>query len=323
MAASPTRSKVNIDWIESEVFEKKIRRPIWSTSTASWCPAASASAARKARSTPPASRGERKVPYFGICFGMQMAVIEAARNLAGIARTRSSTEFGPTPEPVVGLMTEWLRGNMLEKRRRGGRSRRHDAARRLSRRALEPARKIACDLRRRPQISERHRHRYEVNIDYQGPPRGLHGMRFAGMSPDGLLPETIEYRRSSLVHRRAVPSRAEVAAASSRTRCSPRFIGGGDGAEPAGVERFEAPPAGRRSAISPAIGDKACPPKRSSIHGTSSGARAPGSVNERPARCAGAGHDATAIAAEAAICCGVGRPPWLAGTDRVVRCPSR
>jgi CTP synthase len=58
---------------------------------------------------------ERDVPYFGICFGMQMAVIEAARNLVGIEKA-SSTEFGPTKEPVVGLMTEWLRGNELEKR---------------------------------------------------------------------------------------------------------------------------------------------------------------------------------------------------------------
>ena len=73
---------------------------------------------------------ERKVPYFGICFGMQMAVIEAARSLAGIEKA-SSTEFGPTPEPVVGLMTEWLRGNELEKRAARRRSRRHHAARRL------------------------------------------------------------------------------------------------------------------------------------------------------------------------------------------------
>ena len=62
---------------------------------------------------------ERKVPYFGICFGMQMACIEAARNLAGVAGA-SSTEFGPSKEPVVGLMTEWLKGNMLEKRQAAG-----------------------------------------------------------------------------------------------------------------------------------------------------------------------------------------------------------
>ena len=62
---------------------------------------------------------ERKVPYFGICFGMQMAVIEAARSLAGVEKA-SSTEFGPCDEPVVGLMTEWMRGNELEVRRAGG-----------------------------------------------------------------------------------------------------------------------------------------------------------------------------------------------------------
>src|SRR5205807_10310828 len=61
---------------------------------------------------------ERRVPYFGICFGMQMAVVEAARNLVGI-EAANSTEFGPTPEPVVGLMTEWLKGNELEKRAAG------------------------------------------------------------------------------------------------------------------------------------------------------------------------------------------------------------
>ena len=71
------------------------------------------------------------MPYFGICFGMQMAVIEAARALAGIEKA-NSTEFGPTREPVVGLMTEWMRGNELEKRAAERRSRRHHAARRLS-----------------------------------------------------------------------------------------------------------------------------------------------------------------------------------------------
>src|SRR5207244_6859690 len=61
----------------------------------------------------------RRVPYFGICFGMQMAVIEAARDLVGIAKA-GSTEFGPSDEPVVGLMTEWMRGNELEKRKLNG-----------------------------------------------------------------------------------------------------------------------------------------------------------------------------------------------------------
>ncbi len=70
------------------------------------------------------------MPYFGICFGMQMAVIEVARNLAGIDGA-SSTEFGPSEEPVIGLMTEWMRGEELEKRQTERQSRRHHAARRL------------------------------------------------------------------------------------------------------------------------------------------------------------------------------------------------
>ena len=74
---------------------------------------------------------ERSVPFFGICFGMQMAVIEAARNLAGLPDA-SSTEFGPCDEPVVGLLTEWARGNEIERRVGRRRSGRHDAARRLS-----------------------------------------------------------------------------------------------------------------------------------------------------------------------------------------------
>ena len=132
---------------------------------------------------------ERKVPYFGICFGMQMACIEAARSLAGIEKA-SSSEFGPTPEPVVGLMTEWLKGNMLEKRMANG-----DSAAPC---ASAPIRRICAPAPRSPKstagtdISERHRHRYEVNIDYKERLEAC-GLSFAGMSPDGILPETIEY----------------------------------------------------------------------------------------------------------------------------------
>jgi len=104
---------------------------------------------------------ERKVPFFGICFGMQMAVIEAARNLLGI-ETASSSEFGPTDHAVVGLMTEWMKGNQLEKRSADG------------------------DV-----ISERHRHRYEVNVHYKDRLEQV-GLRFSGMSPDGILPEIVE-----------------------------------------------------------------------------------------------------------------------------------
>jgi CTP synthase len=132
---------------------------------------------------------ERDVPYFGICFGMQMAVIEAVRNLVGVEEA-NSTEFGPTKEPVVGLMTEWLKGNELQKRAAHGdlggtmRLGAYDAA-------LSRGSKIA-EIYGSTEISERHRHRYEVNTAYKDRLE-QHGMRFCGMSPDGLLPETIEY----------------------------------------------------------------------------------------------------------------------------------
>ena len=130
----------------------------------------------------------RKVPYFGICFGMQMAVIEAARDLVGLAGA-GSTEFGPCPEPVVGLMTEWMRGNELETRKAERRSRRHHAARRL-RGGAGQGQPRARDLRLDPHL--------------RAPPpplRGQHplpraagggGSALLGLSPDGLLPEIVE-----------------------------------------------------------------------------------------------------------------------------------
>ncbi|MGI9356399.1 MAG: CTP synthase [Rhizobiaceae bacterium] len=134
---------------------------------------------------------ENCIPFLGICFGMQMAVVEAARNLAGIEKA-SSTEFGDTPEPVVGLMTEWLKGNQLEKRMSEGdlggtmRLGAYDAH-------LKPD-TIIAEAYGGTRISERHRHRYEVNNEYIDvlEPRGL---IFSGLSPDGVLPETIEYER--------------------------------------------------------------------------------------------------------------------------------
>jgi CTP synthase len=119
---------------------------------------------------------------------MQMAVIEAARALAGVEQA-NSTEFGPTDEPVVGLMTEWMRGNELEMRRAEGDL---GGTMRLGayRADLAPGSKIA-EIYGATEISERHRHRYEVNTAYRERLEEK-GMRFSGMSPDGLLPEAIE-----------------------------------------------------------------------------------------------------------------------------------
>jgi len=131
---------------------------------------------------------ERKIPFFGICFGMQMAVIEAARNLAGIAGA-GSTEFGQQDEPVVGLMTEWMRGNELETRASGG-----DLGGTMRLGAypakLAPGSRVG-EIYGSPEISERHRHRYEVNNHYRERLESA-GLKFSGMSPDGLLPEIVE-----------------------------------------------------------------------------------------------------------------------------------
>ncbi|MEQ8804979.1 MAG: gamma-glutamyl-gamma-aminobutyrate hydrolase family protein, partial [Rhodospirillales bacterium] len=131
---------------------------------------------------------ERGVPYFGICFGMQMAVVEAARNLAGI-KGASSTEFGHAKEPVVGLLTEWMNGNQLEQRKLGGNL---GGTMRLGAFpcTLQDGSRVR-DVYGAQDISERHRHRYEVNTEYRARLEAA-GLKFTGMSPDGLLPEIVE-----------------------------------------------------------------------------------------------------------------------------------
>src|ERR1700757_1483140 len=111
--------KVNLDWIESEVFENEDPAPFLEHVNGILVPGGFGQRGAEGKIKAAQFARERNVPYFGICFGMQMAVLEAARNLVGIEEA-NSTEFGSTPHPVVGLMTEWLRGNALEKRRGGG-----------------------------------------------------------------------------------------------------------------------------------------------------------------------------------------------------------
>jgi len=183
------RVRVNIDWIESEVFEREDPAPFLEQVNGILVPGGFGERGAEGKIAAAGFARERNVPYFGICFGMQMAVVEATRSLVGIENA-SSTEFGPTPEPVVGLMTEWLKGNELEKRAAQGdlggtmRLGAYDAA-------LKAGSKIA-DIYGTTEISERHRHRYEVNVDYRDRLEE-HGLRFAGMSPDGILPETVEF----------------------------------------------------------------------------------------------------------------------------------
>jgi CTP synthase len=182
--------KVNLEWIASEIFEKEDPAPYLERVNGILVPGGFGERGSEGKIAAAGFARRHKVPFFGICFGMQMAVIEEARNLAGIEKA-SSTEFGPTPEPVVGLMTEWLRGNVLEKRKAEGDL---GGTMRLGayKAKLAPGSKIA-EIYGTTEISERHRHRYEVNISYA---KRLEekGVWFAGMSPDGVLPETVELR---------------------------------------------------------------------------------------------------------------------------------
>ena len=182
-------ARVNIEWIESATFDVEDPTPRLEHVNGILVPGGFGERGAEGKIKAAGFARQHKVPYFGICFGMQMAVIEAARSLAGIGGA-SSTEFGPTEEPVVGLMTEWLKGNDLEKR---GSDTDLGGTMRLG---AYPA-NLAADSRIAAiygdtEISERHRHRYEVNCAYRDRLEER-GMRFAGMSPDGVLPETVEF----------------------------------------------------------------------------------------------------------------------------------
>lgn len=131
---------------------------------------------------------EKRIPYLGICFGMQLAVIEIARNLCGL-KDSSSTEFGPTQHPVVALMTEWMDGETLQKRSEVGNL---GGTMRLGSYPCKIAPdSLAHKVYRQEIIQERHRHRYEVNPTYRKQLEET-GLRFSGLSPDGYLPEIIE-----------------------------------------------------------------------------------------------------------------------------------
>jgi CTP synthase len=184
------RVKVHIRWIDAELFEQDgdaIAAQL-EPMNAILVPGGFGERGSEGKIAAVKFARERKVPYFGICLGMQMACIEGARNTAGIAHA-STTEFGPTDEPVVGLITEWMTEDGLQKREAGGdlggtmRLGAYDA--KLSGNSHAAAIYGATD------IAERHRHRYEVNARYREPlEKG--GLVFSGMSPDGELPEVVE-----------------------------------------------------------------------------------------------------------------------------------
>ncbi|KAF0223802.1 MAG: hypothetical protein FD176_1630 [Rhodospirillaceae bacterium] len=181
--------RVRLNWIDSQIFEREDAVQHLEPCHGILVPGGFGERGALGKVEAVKFARERRVPYFGICFGMQMAVIETARNLAGLAKA-SSTEFGPCEEPVVGLMTEWLKGNALEKRNASG-----DLGGTLRLGAYDCDLKAGSRVREiygTDRISERHRHRYEVNMDYREKLEAA-GLTFSGLSPDGVLPEIVEY----------------------------------------------------------------------------------------------------------------------------------
>jgi CTP synthase len=181
------RVRVKLDWIESEVFEREDPAAHLHGVHGILVPGGFGERGSEGKILAARFARIKRVPYFGICFGMQMATIEVARS-AGIT-SAGSTEFGACAEPVVGLMTEWMRGNELESRKAQG-----DLGGTMRLGAypatLATGSRVA-QIYGSAEIQERHRHRYEVNMVYRQRLEAA-GLVFSGVSPDGLLPEIIE-----------------------------------------------------------------------------------------------------------------------------------
>ncbi len=184
------RAKVNIRWLDAEMFEHPDANltaelePLHGILV----PGGFGERGSEGKIASVRFAREQNIPFFGICLGMQMACIEGARNTAGIADA-STTEFGDTSEPVVGLITEWMSEEGLQKRAADG-----DLGGTM-RLGAYPAKldgnSVVHGIYGTEDISERHRHRYEVNVHYRDAlEKG--GLIFSGMSPDGQLPEIVE-----------------------------------------------------------------------------------------------------------------------------------
>ncbi len=189
------RVKVNIEWVDAEIFDTEDAAPHLAGFDAILVPGGFGERGTEGKIKAAQFAREHKVPYLGICLGMQMAVIEAARNVAGI-KAAGSEEFDHESgkkrfEPVVYHLKEWVQGNYKVSRAvdddKGGTMRlgAYDAI-------LKDGSKVA-EIYGSTQIEERHRHRYEVDIKYRDQLEKA-GLRFSGMSPDGRLPEIVEWQ---------------------------------------------------------------------------------------------------------------------------------
>ena len=182
------RVKVNIQWLDAEEFEREDIAARLEPMHGILVPGGFGERGSEGKIASVRFARERDVPFFGICLGMQMACIEAARHQAGVTGA-STTEFGPTDEPVVGMITEWMSTAGRQVREAGG-----DMGGTMRLGAYEArlaGNSVAASIYDSAVIFERHRHRYEVNVGYRERLEAQ-GLMFSGMSPDGLLPEIVE-----------------------------------------------------------------------------------------------------------------------------------
>ena len=181
--------KVELVWIDSEIFESEDTIQHLEGVNGILVPGGFGERGAEGKISAVKFARERNVPYFGICFGMQMAVIEAARNLGGI-KGAGSSEFGECEQAVVGLLTEWVKGN--EKEERSDKDDLGGTMRLGAYECLLAKNSKVREIYGSEKIFERHRHRYEVNIDYRSDLEKV-GLNFSGMSPDQRLPEIVEF----------------------------------------------------------------------------------------------------------------------------------
>ena len=185
------KTKIHLEWIEAETLEKDPAQihALLSHAHGILVPGGFGERGAKGKIEAVRFARENNIPFLGICFGMQMAVIECARHLAHIPEA-SSTEFGRTCEPLVGLMKEWIRED--ERLRRSESSQLGGTMRLGAYPAVLLEKSRVAEIYGTTIIRERHRHRYEVNIHYREQLEKA-GLIFSGLSPDGLLPEVVEY----------------------------------------------------------------------------------------------------------------------------------
>ncbi|MEZ5721254.1 MAG: CTP synthase [Paracoccaceae bacterium] len=189
------RTKVKVEWVDAEIFESEDPTPYLSGFHAILVPGGFGERGTEGKIRAAQFAREKGVPYLGICLGMQMAVIEAARHVLGIDDA-GSEEFDHESgkkrfTPVVYLLKEWVKGNYTEKRdvstKKGGTMRLGAYTANLKKGS-----KVA-EVYGTDRIEERHRHRYEVDIKYREELEAA-GLVFSGMSPDGRLPEIVEWK---------------------------------------------------------------------------------------------------------------------------------